>query len=539
MILFKDGTIKQAGWVNNDGYGSGGGSLVSGDSAKFREFKNGLGTNVTNIYGGYSWRIIRRVNESGEVEFWGSPGRNNQLGLPEETYGSTEFFEIPLPEELKDEGVKEVYTINYGVYYLSNAGKVYASGDAENSGTNTQSGTLTEVTYTGLNNIETLYNTDIVKITTSSNASSAPICFTGKDGNIYTTGQANIVFGDNILQKSWAKIAENVKYVDANDRMLAYVNKNNELFMSGDNKDLLGLGETNIENINQLFKHPDTNIQGKVDKVYVSEAVTYVLTTDGILYGTGFYTNNGTSYYPGWSSTENQKSFVEILNNVKVFATDQSNDSRIAFLADGTAYGWGRNAGGMNGYSYASTNVPTMYELPSDMGGVDNVLQMKTYDHYRSCLVTKDGKFFMSGYNTVNNAYDGGQAAKNYWYRYTHNLTLNDGEKIIQAAPLNQSNMLLLTDKGRVFGWGANCYLGLNNTSTSFVETQLLSGIDNVSQVIAGPNWYIAIKNDGTVWGTGQNTYGILGRWIGVDRSTPNSRYKKAFEWVECPELEI
>ncbi len=34
-----------------------------------------------------------------------------------------------------------------------------------------------------------------------------------------------------------------------------------------------------------------------------------------------------------------------------------------------------------------------------------------------------------------------------------------------------------------------------------------------------------------------QNELGILGRWKGAPRSA--GRYRTAFEWVECPELEI
>lgn len=99
---------------------------------------------------------------------------------------------------------------------------------------------------------------------------------------------------------------------------------------------------------------------------------------------------------------------------------------------------------------------------------------------------------------------------------------------------------MVLTDLGNVYGWGASSYLGIgiSDTSARYYEPIKLP-ISNVTQITSGNGFVIAIKEDGTVWGTGSNTYGILGRWIGVDRSTPNSRYKTAFEWVECPELEI
>lgn len=50
--------------------------------------------------------------------------------------------------------------------------------------------------------------------------------------------------------------------------------------------------------------------------------------------------------------------------------------------------------------------------------------------------------------------------------------------------------------------------------------------------------WFVAVKSDGSVWGTGSNLYGVLGRWAGGERKV-SSRYKTAFDWVECPELEV
>ena len=102
----------------------------------------------------------------------------------------------------------------------------------------------------------------------------------------------------------------------------------------------------------------------------------------------------------------------------------------------------------------------------------------------------------------------------------------------------------MLTNKGRVFGYGKSNVLGIGVSTQDNKENVEVTKLTNsnfydIEQIVSGSGWFIAIKSDGTVWGTGSNQYGILGRWIGVDRDTPNSRYKTAFEWVECPELEI
>ena len=81
--------------------------------------------------------------------------------------------------------------------------------------------------------------------------------------------------------------------------------------------------------------------------------------------------------------------------------------------------------------------------------------------------------------------------------------------------------------------------LGINSTSASALKTAQKLPLENVVQIVAGNEFAIAVTKDGKVYGTGSNVNGILGRWIGIDRNSPNSRYKTAFEWVECPELEI
>ena len=97
----------------------------------------------------------------------------------------------------------------------------------------------------------------------------------------------------------------------------------------------------------------------------------------------------------------------------------------------------------------------------------------------------------------------------------------------------------MLFRSGNLYGWGTENKLGKGTSSTNLISEPEKLPITDVEQIVAGPNWYVAVKKDGTVWGTGSNTYGILGRWIGIDRKQPNSRYKTAFEWVECPELEL
>ncbi|MNV87477.1 hypothetical protein D3C71_1816010 [compost metagenome] len=62
--------------------------------------------------------------------------------------------------------------------------------------------------------------------------------------------------------------------------------------------------------------------------------------------------------------------------------------------------------------------------------------------------------------------------------------------------------------------------------------------LTNVKQIVGGNRFFIAVKNDGTIWGTGNNSNGILGRWIDSDGNYASSNFETAFKWVRCPNLE-
>lgn len=265
---------------------------------------------------------------------------------------------------------------------------------------------------------------------------------------------------------------------------------------------------------------------------------TYVLTTDNQLWATGLYGNLGTNYYPGWSGTDNKTTFVKILDDVAYFDAAGTN-TRTAILQNGKAYGWGLSYEGANGMPGTTAHtVPTEYTLPADIGGINNIAKLKSEDGHFSYILTKTGKVFQTG-RWFNGGYVGGHPATSGFSEYTYNLTLGSDETISNVVPMGAMNAAFLTSKGRIFGYGNAKYLGIGSPLNDSTPTRELTGISDVEQLVAGNGFYVAVKKDGTVWGTGSNQYGILGRWIGIDRKSPNSRYKTAFEWVECPELEI
>ncbi|MNP61314.1 Regulator of chromosome condensation (RCC1) repeat protein [compost metagenome] len=108
----------------------------------------------------------------------------------------------------------------------------------------------------------------------------------------------------------------------------------------------------------------------------------------------------------------------------------------------------------------------------------------------------------------------------------------------IEDVLISGTSTIVLTKSGNLYGWGTQKYIGIGNSSEEIVNTPEKLSISNVKKIICGNNFFIAVKNDGTVWGTGNNSNGVLGRWIKSDGTYSNSNFETAFEWVRCPNLE-
>ena len=91
---------------------------------------------------------------------------------------------------------------------------------------------------------------------------------------------------------------------------------------------------------------------------------------------------------------------------------------------------------------------------------------------------------------------------------------------------------IVLKSDGTVWTWGVNFggKLGIGMDLTTFVNTNVpveVHGANNVSylnavtNIMGGEVHNVAVKNDGTVWAWGQNTFGQLGDGSTNDASTP------------------
>ena len=451
-------------------------------------------------------------------------------------YASPFPKQIDIPNTLK---ITDIWTSNNSLFLSSN-GKLFGLGRLDKLGVNNQapdtSGKVLDLGFSDIN----LYKSGVVERSSNGFVACALL---SKDSIFLTTGSFFSSFSNDFLEKNWALVAENVKYF--NGKGCLYVDFDGNLWVAGDSR-VLGLGERlkNYEYISNYEICTDENIKGKVEKCWYSNNVSFVLLNDGTLWATGLNKVDplGTRIMcAGWGTEENKTDFVKILDSVVFFDCFDNCDGALSCNAineNGDVYGWGKCVYGAFGIEGTSdVNVPTKISLSVDIGAGEDIVGLKKLATYRTAILTKNKGILFTG--SAGRGWDGGKSSYNTFGKY--DLNLSNDEFIVDIVSSCVDSCLFLTDKGKVFGFGPADKIGVGATSSDRRNLDLIASLSDkeINSISAGNGFYIVTCEDGSVFGTGINSYGSLGRWLGLDRTTPNSRYKTAFDWVECPELEL
>ena len=530
MILKKDGTIWHVGyksWNSPD---------ISTNA--LTQYSGEYATNVKNIYSlGYGFLIEK---ENGEI--YAANGVSSCFGAGQT---SMAVIKLELPSKLVQSGIKQIYTLHgSAVYYLSNDNVLFASSTSGvYIGEDSKPSGIVEVSapvaFTNLYAETDKYHFQPISMCSGNYGTQL---FLGEDGKLYTIGDTTIMYRNNILEKSWQKIASNVEKITlCGGNTLCYIEKDTrDLYVAGDDTSFLDQHTDVVGKIANLTKLDDTLINGKVKDIQYGYGVLYILTTDKILYATGTYSNDGTTgwpndNWPGWSELSNCYELKQILTDVTYVGAGDS--YRIA-ISNVEIYGWGSD---VNSALTVMSRTPIKFNISAieDPSKIKKILCQHTF----IAILTTDNQLICSGASSwvvsgYNPAVTLEGAEGTFKLMDESYINLSEDENVIDIA-MNGACVVALTNKGNVYGLGVNAYLGNGTSSNNRYRKFIKLKISNVASITAGNNFLICIKNDGSVYGTGTNQYGILGRWIGVDRKTPNSRYKTAFDWVECPELEI
>ena len=496
---------------------------IDTDKTKFRRLRAEVGSNISDFMVTYNYGIIVKQVVNGEEKYYGySYDLPNYIGIGEKNFTVDEkkLYEIQIPNELKEEGIKEIGNVygRYGIIYISNTGNVYYTGESRYSGLEDVSGVITEITKLPINNIECIYDAGVAY-------GMAYPYLQGKDGKIYTIQNPLLQLNKSLYDYTFKRIVTNVKDISifSDSNIIAYVDNEKNLFVAGSDRSRLGLGTKDTSEQKEFVEVEDSNIENKVEKVYVGTNI-YVLTTDNKLYGTGKTEINGINA-PGWEEHEDKIDFVEILSDVEGFHI--IHNYKIAYNQEKVWIWYGNTSWGQ------TYNMP--YEI--DLSEIDSTLVGNIKDvtniGLNYLILTKDGRVWSRG------KYSGtGVTHSNFQQVSQSNFENKKIVKIVTSG-YDRNAFVALAEDGTLYGWGPDSsILGIGNVTTVEQNIPIKLPINNVKDVVGTASGFIVTKNNGEVWATGNNASGIFGRWISSEAKYAKTVNQNAYEWVRCPALE-
>ena len=234
---------------------------------------------------------------------------------------------------------------------------------------------------------------------------------------------------------------------------------------------------------------------------------THILKNDGTLWGCGY------NYYGqiGLGDTTNRKAFMQITantNDIKSFYCGEN--YTILLKNDGTLWACGANVYGQLGLG-DTTNRKTFAIISTNTNDVKSICCGNNY----TFILKNDGTLWGCGYNNSGQLGFGDTKDRKIFTKITD---IYD----IKSVYCGYGYTIILKNDGTLWGCGSNGLgqLGLGNTNSKTAFTQITTNVDNIKSVYCGQNYTFILKNDGTLWGCGNNEYGQLGLGDTKNRKT-------------------
>ncbi|MGE5548948.1 MAG: OmpL47-type beta-barrel domain-containing protein, partial [Bacteroidota bacterium] len=266
-----------------------------------------------------------------------------------------------------------------------------------------------------------------------------------------------------------------------------------------------------------------------VGAVYGGRRHALALMNDGTVFAWG----NNSDGQLGNGTTVNSSTPVQVLGTggsgflSGVTAVCGAYVHSLALKADGTVWAWGKNNYGQLGDGTTiSSTTPVQVKGPGGAGYLTNVVAIGQ-GAYHSLAVKADGTVWAWGNNQLNQLGDGTAT-----HRYTPVQVKGPGGSgyLTNVSRVSGGNYhaVALKNDGTVWAWGYNNHGQLGNgtytDSATPVQVKGALGVGYITNVntIRGCFWgAAALKNDGTVWTWGYNTYGQLGNGTTADSTYP------------------
>ena len=257
----------------------------------------------------------------------------------------------------------------------------------------------------------------------------------------------------------------------------------------------LGLGD-NIDRT--TFTQITTNVDN-IKSVYCGGYYTFILKNDGTLWACG----RNESGQLGLGDTDNRYTFTQITTNTdNIKSIHCGCDHAFILKNDGTLWGCGWNRFSQLGLG-DTTNRYTFTQITTN---TDNIQSVYCSNHY-NFILKNDGTLWTCGWNKYGQLGLGDTENRTTFVQIITNI---DNFKSIYYGSYHT---LILKNNNTLWGCGRNDsgQLGLGDESNRTTLTQITTNTDNVKSIHCGNECTTILKNDGTLWGCGNNQYGQLG----------------------------
>jgi alpha-tubulin suppressor-like RCC1 family protein len=204
-----------------------------------------------------------------------------------------------------------------------------------------------------------------------------------------------------------------------------------------------------------------------------------------------------------------------------------------AIKADGTLWCWGRNTEGELGINDNIDRRTPVQEFTSGTNWKDVSCSKLGNSEGFVLALKSDGTIWSWGRNNE------GQLGVNdniirstpvqEWSSSTNWKSISTGAQTASYA--------IKTD-GTLWTWGYNQFgqLSTFDTISRSTPVQEFSSSTNWKQVSGGFGHWMAIKNDGTLWGAGNGSFGVLATNLGISFSSPIQEFTSRTNWkkISC-----
>ena len=257
----------------------------------------------------------------------------------------------------------------------------------------------------------------------------------------------------------------------------------------------LGLGDNANRN---TFTQITTNTDD-IKEIYCGEMHSFVLKNDSTLWGCG-HNQYGQL---GLGDTVNRTTFTQVTTNADDIKSIYCGWNHTFILKnDGTLWGCGRNDYGQLGLG-DSTNKTTFTQITTNADDIKEIYCGSGH----TLILENDGTLWGCGQNDSGQLGLGNTTNRNAFTQVTTNV---DDIKEIYCGMYHS---LILKNDGILWSCGYNAYgqLGLGDITNRNTFTQVTTNVNNIKKIYCGANQTFILKNDGTLWGCGDNRSGQLG----------------------------